>query len=473
MPPTAKISAHGYRENQWHTDWVSEALDAAWYAAYDDLLPETPAYEVLADVPDIEGKKHRFVADKFAKNPDLRPNVDLAAIRERELGTLALQAKLTETEVEPVILEAYLPLLEGKLNGFKLQRAADASDKDTFLEATTETYGEPEKHIFKAITSYFRYFTLEQYHDTPFANVRRAARHALDALPDTRPPSVSRSPWPLPAEFADAKQLFAEFFDEMFEGVEIPDEVSGESVANIAEQVLINLGYDYEVIPQREGLSTMSVSGKKKQVKIPMKELYTRTRLRGLLGHEVRIHIEETQRGLQQPLKILGRGLRGSVIAGEGKGVLVEQIAYESWADFMNTPRFFDIARRHFSIGLARGLDGNGERDFKEVFKIVHGLDRLKQLAERPDQPELATARAIDKTWELLTQRTLKGVVGKGAAYFKDKVYAEGNARQWQLILGHPEVYPYLNQGHYDLTNDAHLRILRRIGTIPKQLLAE
>src|SRR5206468_9330807 len=143
-------------------------------------------------------------------------------------GTLALQAKLTETEVEPVILEAYLPVLEGKLNGFKLQRAAEAGDKDTFLEATTETYGEPEKHIFKAITSYFRYYTLEQYHDTPYASVRQAARKALDALPDSRPPSANKSPWPLPAEFADAKQLFADFFDEMYDGIEIPDEVSVE-----------------------------------------------------------------------------------------------------------------------------------------------------------------------------------------------------------------------------------------------------
>ncbi|MDB5164970.1 MAG: Coiled-coil, partial [Candidatus Saccharibacteria bacterium] len=166
------------------------------------------------------------------------------------------------------------------------------------------------------------------------------------------------------------------------------------------------------------------------------------------------------------------KGLRGYLPAAEGRGLMVEQLAYDTWSEFMATRRFADVARRHLSIGLARGVDGAGERDFKQVFHIMHAIDKLWELVQTPTEPEQASTRAIDRTWELLTKRTLKGVVGTGAAYFKDKVYAEGNHAQLQLHLQHPEVKPYINKGSYDLTNADHRSILKRIGAIPVWLLA-
>lgn len=447
---------------------MSEAIDAVWYKEYQALRPEKSVDVVLRSVANIAVQRAHFVNENFEVNPDLTPTVDIAAVDNREEATLRFQDRLGSSEAEQVVKDAYMPLIDGKLNGFRLQRAVVDKDVDSFIEAITETYGTPNPLIFRLLLQHCRELAKRQSLDPVNANVRAEARRVLDLLPELPIPSLQV--WPTDRLFQDVQQMHAEIFETMYEGIELPPEISGSEAVRHIRTIVKNLGYDFGVVPQDEGMGTIAVNNKHKVIKVPRDEVYTRQRLRGLLVHEIGIHVAEHENGKNQPLKILSLGLRGSIRAGEGKGVMAEQVAYDSLKDFMATRRFFDIARRHISIGLARGLDGQ-ERDFKEVFRAIHALDRMWEFAEAPNDPLAASERAIEKSWELLTKRTLKGMTARGFAYFKDKIYAEGNVAMWHLLGRHPEVFPHLNLGKYDLTNASHVKILKTIGAVPKELL--
>jgi hypothetical protein len=214
----------------------------------------------------------------------------------------------------------------------------------------------------------------------------------------------------------------------------------------------------------------MSVSTSRELFRVPADKQYTAADQKRLLSHES-VHIKEAEAGKGQRLRILGSGLRGGASAAEGKGVLVEQLTFPNWESYQASERFAGIAKRHLSIGLALGLDGEAPRDFKQVFTVIRAVNELLELIKAPENVAAARRRATDKTWTLLTQRTLKGVVGPGAAYFKDKTYAECNRDQWKLITAHPEAVPYMHKGVYDLSDPEHVRILKIAGTVPSSLL--
>lgn len=447
---------------------MKEVLDQAEYQAYRQLESDTPVYSWLRRVPAIDNKKARFFSDGFSENPNLKPQLDSALNRARAWGYTALKDQIASGNADQVIKDAYIPAIESKLSGLAMLDAAANNDPDAFAEANIEAYGQPDKFIFDTLCAFARQLAEQNLHEPKSLYTTEAAKQVLDLLPDTFADTAKL--WPTPAQFRKAKKLFANFFDEMYQGVELPERASGQEVVNIIEQVLQNLNFDYSVQEQERGVNTMSASSVLQAVKVPLGEVYTDKRLKGLIAHEVRIHVEESKNGEKQPLMLLAKGLRGSAKAGEGKGVLVEQVAYDNAEEFLQTQRFFDIARRHISIGLALGLDGNGQRDFKEVFQIINALDRLWELSQDPDNPKRALTKALDRSWELLTKRTLKGMVGKGVAYYKDKIYAEGNREQLLMIIKNPEALPYLNKGHYDLTNAQHVSVLKKIGTLPTGL---
>jgi hypothetical protein len=445
-------------------------LDGLYYHAYKELEPEKPGYVQLRKIPDINRKKARFFSENGKENPDLKPQINVTEARDRAKGYTALKDAIGSGDTEQVVKDAYIPVLDSNLNGIAMLNAAANEDLDGFIETNIKSYDEPEKLVFDTLCWHFTGLAAQYSHEPQNLLIAEAAKQVLDLLPDTW--ATTGKLWPSESEFKELKEIYANFFNEMYQGIDLPDKATGEELVDVIERVLKNLGYDYSVVEQDAGVSTMSISHKYEQVKIPFDEVYEASRIMGLLGHELRVHAEETVNGEAQPLMLLGRGLRGSGKAGEGKGVNVEMVAYDSAGDFLQTRRFFDIARRHISIGLARGLDGSGPRDFKEVFEIINALDRLWELTHNPDpeNPNAAIVKSLDRTWELLTNRTLKGVVGKGAAYFKDKIYAEERIRQGNLLIRNPDIFPYLNLGHYDLTQREHISILKRISTLPADL---
>jgi uncharacterized protein DUF1704 len=449
---------------------MSEMIDQNIYTIYRSITrgDETDLTD-LRRVPEIDKEKTKFIGEGFQSNPNLTPVIDTTKLAASMWSHRALQSSIEEDDSLPsVVGDAYVPVFERDIQTVRMLMAATLGDVETYVRTNQEIYGKPDLSLFSFCLDFYS-DQIARYAESDSPLVREAARQAADQLPTMS--SVHDQVLPSTKQFNEVRTHFSDFYSEIFEGIDLPDEVTSKEAVPIIKQVLKNLGFDgYVIVDQNEGISTMATDNKIRKIKVPQNQSYTREDFIGTVAHEVRVHVEEAVNGRQQKLGLLALGLDGYISASEGKGILAEQLVYKRMTDFLDTPKFTDIVRRYLAIGLAQGLDGNGERDFKEVFAIVHALDRMTELAANSTKPVQAISKAIDRSWELLTKRTNKGPVGKGSAHFKDKVYLEGNIRQWGLLLNHPTVYPYLNLGKYDLTRPDHVTILRQVGTLPNNV---
>jgi hypothetical protein len=311
-------------------------------------------------------------------------------------------------------------------------------------------------------------WALGQLEDSRKPHVKGAARQVLDVLPQT---TAATDVWLSAEEHATLQSLFGNFLGNITDGVDLPDVLKGEATFTAASQILRNLGYPYTAVPQQPGSSFMEVKHAAQELRLPVDASYTRERFVALMGHEVGVHIEERMRGDEQPLRLLADGLAKYIRAGEGKGTLVEQVSYPTIEDFQAPPRFISVAQRCLAVGLARGVDGNGPRNLREVFQIVNAIDYLKKVAATPEDKDGALTRSRQLTWSSLAGRIMRGSTGRGAVRIREKEYIEGSVVQGRLLLSNPDVYPYLNLGKYDLTQPDHVGVLRAVGTLPHNLV--
>lgn len=449
---------------------MQEHLDTRLFNTYESLASGLTILADLRNVPKLDDKKDEFIYQDGQVNPDLTPDLSISEVRSRRLGFVALKDSLARSSnIDPVIAEAYLPLVDDGISSCDLLSAAHMGDVDKYRQHNEELYGELNPEIFSFSLDFLR-LLIESNRNSRNIFVRDAARQADAVLPNAT--CDVQTLWPNQRQFKSVKNLFSGFYDEMFDGIKIPETVTSNDAIELIQRVMDNIGLEgYKVVMRKnKNINTLATVVGNKEVRVPQDQEYERKRFIGITSHEVGIHARESQNGREQNLLLLSKGLSKFIFAGEGKGVLVEQLAYSKMAEFMETRRFVDLLRRYLAIGLSVGLDGNGERTFKEVFEIVNAVDRLWELVQDQKHPVEAGARAIDRTWELLAERTNKGPVGKGSAHLKDKVYLEGNLRQWGLLLDQPEMFSYLNLGKYDLTQQSHVKILRGIGILPRRI---
>lgn len=444
---------------------MPEVLDADWIDDYRKWSSYPNLIEPKLRSDGAANQRELFINSEFQINPSILPEVDRDKIAKHDAALSRLSDHIGEQEEQAVVRDAYLPRIAELRNNLVILTASADGDTDTFVHANVTEYGEPRAEVVGATLSFFHDFINTQISEGVTPLVRKAARRAQDTLPAAEQTGMGFGVEA--TDFEQVQGLYSDFYGAILEGISIPAEIKGYEALTSAQKALDNIGLPYRAVPQREGVSTMSIDHPTQQLRIPLTEVYTRKRFIGLLGHEGRIHIEERLNGEKQPLKIMFSGLAQYLRGSEGKGVMSEQVLYSSMEEFMGTKRFFDIARRYLSIGLARGVDGGGPRDFKEVFSIMNNLDFLWELRADPENPDTAIQKAIDRTWELLAMRTMRGWTGRGAASFKDKIYLEGNIDQWQLLGQSPGIFPYLNLGKYDASNPEHIVIMEKIGALP------
>jgi len=238
--------------------------------------------------------------------------------------------------------------------------------------------------------------------------------------------------------------------------------------------VLNNLGMDDYIIEDTT-LETWSIENIKKKVSRPIKkEWISKERYVGLMAHEFGTHGLEYKNGMKTRLKLLAIGLDKYIGASEGKATMREQLAFNSPNGMLETKRFQEYLRRHFSISLGIGYSGQ-ILSFKKVFKIMNAIDTLwqrVQASKNGTSYNKANMQASDWTWDLLAKRTLKGTDGKGGAFYKDAIYLEHNLAYWQLAKQHPGLFQYWDLGKYDLLNPHHVHLLVELGMLEDNHLA-
>jgi hypothetical protein len=445
---------------------IMNTIDQRWFGEYTSLASYVDGLEPAWRAP-IAAQKEAFFGTGCLVNPDLRPEVDTDEIGRQDGMLRSLQERIGDLEGEGVIRRAYLPKIDEQRKKLAIFGAAHSGDADAFIEASVDVFDEPDHQVFGAVAAFFTSQAAQLVGDGD-PRARNAADRVLCELPT--PSEVADSPWLSTTEFDQLKDLFGGFFGRLLGNVELPETLRGETALSAARLIMSNLGYRYEVVPQASGVAYMEVKHAAEEVRIPLTAQYTRDRFVALMGHEVGIHVEERIAGEAEPLALVAVGLDRFIRAGEGKGTLVEGLACSSYESFMETKRFADLARRYLAVGLARGTDGNGPRDFVEVFRTLNAVDEMRALASHPADTEMALQKAGNATWALLATRSLRGWCGRGTASLKEKDYLQGSKEQGGLLLARPRLFPHINRGKHDLTNARHIEILTDIGTLPPDI---
>ena len=442
-------------------------MDSKWIETYRNHADFSSSVESQLRADNIGSKKSLFFSDT-TRNPDLLPTVDYKELNTEKFGLVRLRDAIEENEQNEIVRATYLPRIEELIGDIAMLQASSIGDTETFMEKNVESYGNVDPVIFNATLHHFREIAKQIIEDTDSnISLSISAKQVMDLLPD----GASIFPEPGEHDFKRIQRLIKPQLHEMFTGITFPREISGDSSMKLAQQAMDNLGLGYNAVAQRKGLTTMSANHEDRQMKIPMSQSYDDRRFKGMLGHEGYVHINERMNGEKQPLQILSSGLAHYLGASEGKGVLFEQVQYPSIDAFKKTQRFTDIARRYLSVGLSVGADSNGGRDFVEVFSILNAVDFMMEMKNDSTDVSRAVKLANDRTWELMAMRTQRGYTGRGAASMKDKIYAEANPRQWDVVMKNPKLIPYLNVGKYDASNPDHLSIMNQIGAIPSDII--
>lgn len=443
------------------------ALDESWIAEFSRIAtPGSSIYESLS-LPADEARRERenFLADP-TYNPNLQPrNVDELAVLQTDREVTAWKDRFrNEASGEPFV-EAYGWRCNEILANIRMLLAASRGDGHRFDRYNRFVYGAFDQTTCAAAFDWFRHGARSKI-DSSERTVSQLAAAVLESLPDLG--GDLQNLVPQPEVFLAQRQRHFQpggHYALLFAGVTLPPKgpVKPETGEDILYAVRSNLHADAYAIVDAPG-SAWGVSHNPPELRRPATYSMPLARFIGLgPGHEW-THVLEKINGDRQPLRLSGFGLDRYENGNEGRAVLREQVAFETFGAFSKQLRWQDIVRRYVAIALAAGVDGKA-RGFREVFQIMNTVDRLWEYErdKNPNDEGVADRKADQRTWDLLA-RIFRG----GYVYWKDKVYLEGNVACWQAAAAHPELIDQGDLGKFDITNHRHVSLLLELGVLPK-----
>ncbi len=449
-------------------------IDGFWFQQLEPVLSGSAQFQGLNE---IEGTlraplaKREVAWEAFQSgvvNPDLTPEVDLTKLGNSRDELASIRETMGEF-ADTTLQDAYFPRIDEMEANADMIEGAATGNLELFMEGNLARFGEPDPNTFHNSMAVARKVAEDVADSSTNTWARQEAR---SLLADTSQFDEMQEPQ-TPEQFEKVKALFAPVIDEISSVIgEMPANLTGAQAIPLMQRVVDHFGFGYNVVPQKPGLSTMAVDHASQEIRIPEQKVYEDPLYYlGLNIHEVWIHVNEAIQGAEQPLLLVKRGLDRFLFAGEGKGLVAEEVVYPRYQDFLLTPRSLEIVRRQLAIGTGRGLLHGDHANFKEVYDTVNRLDRLLAFRAGHTDQVAASTVAGRNSWELLSMRTQKGVTGVGAASVQDKVYGEGSGPQMRFLAEHPEAFPYLNLGKYNLLDPKHIAILKKIGTLPASLM--
>ena len=436
-------------------------LDSKWFVAYQNILESVgETYDLLDPSPGVLAKRlATFEASGFTDTPDLTSDKPrLATLEKATREAQTLQSHIASQETNDLVRDTYLPAIDALRLNIQLISAGARGDMDAYRHASEQLYGQPDRTIFEAACAWIRddALTTSVGHSDLLTKL---CDDVLEAIPRTTVDYHTLIP--SEATFTAVKQSHIEYYKQLFGPDGLPndpyiDEARGN---DICRQVLKNIGSDYSLAPSDNNL--WAVLPSRKQVIYPSGYRLDRDEFVGIVCHEIGSHVLETVNGARSPLQLLGTGLAGFEKGNEGRAFLREQIVYPHEHTFLRQFSWEYIVLLHISVSLAAGLDKQ-PYDFPKLYGV---LFRLYYFWRERREPRATNNEAFarQEAW-FLAVRVLKGTPGDGsAAYLKDTVYLEGNVKCWQLATKDTPLIIFGDQGKYDISNPAHLQILRKL----------
>jgi hypothetical protein len=403
---------------------------------FDDESFKSLSKGVLKYVTVSGPERGRYYAALLA-SPD-RTRTDLAVVHIPQHELVARKLALAELDVrasnehdnEIFAKWRHQKRLENDLlaaiAGMEAEAVSEVSPE--FVSASLALYGAVDTDLFQSCLTY----VLDAgYHpENP----------TLDSLSSEVKSMLGSITWqddslPVPtSEVFERYKDFAEaYFDEYLTRIDdfrhtYTGVISAKELTGLIAELLDVVGASREgwQVAVSDRVDRLSVNAVTRTIRVVDRELYMSFgRLRGLLLHEVGIHVVR---------RLHANDLRASVpvmsfeqlTKEEGLGVLVEQLVLQRF----HVLRIF----RYLAIGLAWGSDGQ-KRNAHEVYEI---LWRLRCVATgNQDQAKAKRFAALE------TMRVFRGIAPdvRGAVLLRDKAYLEGNVALWRMLIAEPVSY--------------------------------
>lgn len=444
-----------------------QSLDARWYREFEIINSQNDVIECLDGDKEYRSRERDLFESGEKRNPDLDyPEINIESLEKEESELLSLKQAIINEESDEVIKQAYRWRINEKIAEIRMLKAAASGDMKRFKRYAEFVYGKPSKDIFYlSITEIY-----EQIHKTENSedeSVAKVSRELKDLLP--KPEESITLPEKPSSELI---QTIHEIFEQEWQSLNLPkidsDVIEDEVVAKVFERALDSVGANNWQVIIDENRTRVNVSQEQELIKVPKDRTINYPKLKTLVMHEIKRHVERRIRGEDSKLSLLGLGLDRYIRGEEGVAKVTEQGTEGEFKTFA-TPEM------HVAIGLALGIDGK-ERDFREVYEILIRhfflkIIRIQSAKEQHTNTEEALRAAKDKAWSHCV-RAFRGTdcKTKGVAYTKDIVYREGTIAVWHLVSQDvSEVYRF-SIGKYDPTNQRHLWVLSQLGITDKAL---
>jgi hypothetical protein len=451
----------------------TKKLDQSAHNTLEHTQQYPPTYDVLyLSEEDEASVKAEFYESGCQSAPDLRPrNLNIDSLEDR-IGTLkgVKSEILNDPKTTPEIKQIYRWKVNEEIANLKMLVAATSGNSRSFDRWNKFIYGEINPEIFASVCTWYRNLALESL-SSERPEIKESAYKVLELVP-----GVYNNPDILSPDETTFKKIKEQqykshgFLTLLLAGVELDaGEIVKPAKGNVMlRRMLDNIGAQNSAIVDSKG-SSWSASHNPSQVARPVKYSIPAERFIGLTAHEAS-HLVEAIEGATQPVELLKEGLDRNESGNEGRALIREQVIYSDFDKFTKLVRWQDIMRRYTAIGLATGVSGD-KLDFPHVYEIINSMDRLMERSKNKDTA-IADSKADNRTWNLLN-RVLKGTDGKGGAYYKDKVYLEGNIACWNVLKKSPNLMEVGDLGKFDITNPRHIQLLIDAGILPNLDLEE
>ncbi len=325
---------------------------------------------------------------------------------------------------------------------------------DSYMQLNIELYGEPKESVYRS-------FMNDALNNLRTKNLTGRAAEVYDELLELVPRSVAEfdagrfRPSPETIEWAGAvvEALHGDLLSHIPEDQEV---FSDAEVRDIFQEIIdiefldiesgINAAEGWTVVIEKA--QSINVRAAEKKVVIPEGRELSRSTLRGLVVHEIGIHMLRSVMGEQTTLGPLRMGLSGYYDSEEGLGTVAEQAL---------TGKYREVGEGHY---ITAGLAYFDQKDFREIFEIKWRLSALKKVK---DGVEL-TEEMIDASRSFAHGSTMRSFRGTDELpWFKDLAYYNGANSVWRYLEEHRGDDLHLSlllAGKADPSDDSHRRTI-------------
>ena len=395
-------------------------------------------YDKLDAIDFDQAARHiQQVGDDILKNPNLDP-------KHRQVYEQFVTGYLSKTHLMELARD------------YKHETDADkkAAIKEAYMDLNIELYGKPDEATYRSLLQE----KLDRIDQKQLSGNALTIRDELAGILDYTPSSEKRERFAPSSDTVEWMHTVAEsLYGGMLNHVPDNETFSPEEVqtifSEIIEQEFGEAAAEWHV--DIEPAKSINVKTAEKRIVIPEdRATISQAALKGLVVHEIGVHMLRSVNGYETDLMPLATGLNDYYDSEEGLGVVMEQALSGKFKESGTEPY------------LTAGLAYYDKKDFRDTFEAKWRLTVLASATPDTEITEEAIAKAKNTAYSSV-MRSMRGT--DELPWFKDLAYYNGVMAVWQhleSIKGDDLKFTFVLMGKADSANKEHERILLETRTV-------